>query len=148
MTAPRGISKRWLGEGPYRIWKNRMRGTHFGLHEVPFNDPVPGESFDYPEFPGFFGEWRWLELRTRDAHVRFRNVSGIPYFGLHRPQPGKQPVITLPDLGWSFLHAIPPVGSKFDLPETLGPQSQVTRIEGLVRGEIALDADVSAPRRH
>jgi hypothetical protein len=134
------IGKRWAGEGPYRVWKNRIEGTRFGLHEVAVNDPVPGESFVYPEFPGFFGDWRWLEMQTGGARLVFRNLSGIPYFGLHRPQPGKLPVIELPDLGWSFLHAIPPIGTKFDLPETLGPQSQTTRLDGVIRGEIAISA--------
>jgi hypothetical protein len=132
-------SKRWLGEGPYRVWKNRLKGPRFGLHQVANNDPMPGESFEYPEFPGFFGAWRWLELHTRDATVRLRNMSGIPYHGLHRVQPGAQPVIALPDLGWSFLHVIPPIGTKFDLPGALGPQSQVTRA-GVVRGELAISA--------
>ncbi len=132
------LKKRWLGAGPYRVWKNRLAGTWFDLHGRSYNDPVPGETFDYPEFPGFFGEWRWLEMHTRPARVVFRNLSGIPWFGLHRPQPGKLPVIELPDLGWSFLHAIPPIGSKFDLPETLGPQSQTTRVQGVLRGEIGI----------
>ena len=70
----------------------------------------------------------------------FRNLSGIPYFGLHRVQPGRLPVIELPDLGWSFLHAIPPIGSKFDLAETLGPQSRTTRLDGIIHGEIAISA--------
>ncbi|HUQ09060.1 MAG TPA: glycoside hydrolase family 2 TIM barrel-domain containing protein [Steroidobacteraceae bacterium] len=131
-------AKRWVGAGPYRVWKNRIAGPTFGLHEVAYNDPVPGESFTYPEFPGFFTDWHWLEMRTKDASVWFENGSGIPFFGLHRPQPGQQPVIDLPDLGWSFLHAIPPIGSKFDLAEALGPQSQVTRIDGIVRGDIVI----------
>jgi hypothetical protein len=143
--APSPLTKRWLGAGPYRVWKNRMTGTQFGAHQVSFNDPVPGESYAMPEFPGFFGEWRWLELSTAEGRVRFRNLTDVPYFGLHRPQPGKQPVIELPDLGWSFLHAIAPIGTKFDLPETLGPQSQTTRIDGLVRGEIALDFEPTVP---
>jgi hypothetical protein len=132
--------KRWIGEGPYRIWKNRVAGTGFGLYEASYSNPVPGQTFDYPEFPGFFGAWRWLEMYPEAplSRVVFRNVSGIPYFGLHRPEAGKQPVIDLPDLGWSFLHAIPPIGSKFDLAETLGPQSQRTVVRGTQRGEIAL----------
>jgi hypothetical protein len=133
--------KRWLGAGPYRVWKNRMAGNHFGLWEALHADPIPGETYQYPEFPGFFGEWRWLEMFPERplARVIFRNVSAVPFFGLHRPQPGKQPVIELPDLGWSFLHVIPPIGTKFDLAETLGPQSQVTRLDGgVIRGEIAI----------
>ena len=132
------LAKRWAGEGPYRIWKNRAGGTTHGLHEVAFNDPVPGEGFTYPEFPGFFGAWQWLELQARDTRVVIRNLSDIPYFGLHRPQPGKQPVIDVPDLGWSFLHAIPPIGTKFTLAGVLGPQSQTTAVNGTVTGEIAL----------
>jgi hypothetical protein len=132
--------KRWAGQGPYRIWKNRLQGNEFGLYELPWSNPVPGETFDYPEFPGFFGEWRWLTLYTEAplARVVFRNLSGIPFFGLYRPEAGKQPVIDVPDLGWSFLHAIPPIGSKFDLAETLGPQSQRTAVHGIQRGEIAV----------
>jgi hypothetical protein len=132
--------KQWAGDGPYRIWKNRRQGNEFGLYEMLYSNPVPGETYSYPEFPGFFGEWRWLTLYPQAplARIVFRNVSGIPYFGLHRPQPGKLPVIDVPDLGWSFLHAIPPIGTKFDLAETLGPQSQRTPVQGRQRGEIAL----------
>lgn len=137
--APAAVAtKRWVGAGPYRIWKNRQGGTTFGLHEVAFNDPVPGESFSYPEFPGFFGEWDWLELRTLGSRVVFRNESNLPYFGLHRPQPGKLPVIDVPDLGWSFLHVIPPIGTKFTLAGVLGPQSRATPVNGPFRGEISL----------
>jgi hypothetical protein len=132
------LAKRWLGAGPYRIWKNRASGTFCGLHEVAYNDPVPGETYAYPEFPGFFGAWSWLEIQMHDARVTFRNLTGVPYFGLHRPQPGRQPVIDLPDLGWSFLHVIAPIGSKFTLAQELGPQSQTTRVSGTVRGEIAI----------
>ena len=124
-----------------RVWKNRLAGTEFGMWEAPYANPTPGETYAYPEFPGFFGEWRWLELVPEKprASVVFRNSSAVPYFGLHRPQPGKQPVIELPDLGWSFLHVIPPIGTKFDLPETLGPQSQITRLaSGVIHGEIAI----------
>ncbi len=131
-------AKRWVGAGPYRIWKNRQGGTTFGFHDVAFNDPVPGEDFTYPEFPGFFGEWSWLELRTKGLRVVIRNQSDLPFFGLHRPQPGKQPVIDVPDLGWSFLHVIPPIGTKFTLADVLGPQSLTTPVNGPVRGEISL----------
>ena len=130
--------KRWVGAGPYRVWNNRRKGPNYGLHEVAYNDPVPGEAFTYPEFPGFFENWRWLGLRLRDASVWFENRSDIPFFGLHRPQPGRQPVLDVPDLGWSFLHAIPSIGTKFTLADVLGPQSQPTRVDGIIRGEIAV----------
>jgi hypothetical protein len=132
------LGKRWLGAGPYRIWKNRQAGTEFGLHQANYSRSTPGVSYEYPEFEGFFGAWDWLEMHTRDAKVVIRNGSGIPYFGLYRPTPGDKPVLELPDLGWSFLHAVPPIGTKFDLPDVLGPESQPTQFTGPIEGELRL----------
>lgn len=44
------ISKRWLGAGPYRVWQNRIHGTQYDVWENDYNDPIPGETFTYPEF--------------------------------------------------------------------------------------------------
>ena len=46
------ISKRWLGAGPYRVWQNRIHGTQYDVWENDYNDPIPGETFTYPEFKG------------------------------------------------------------------------------------------------
>ncbi len=130
--------KRWVGEGPYRIWKNREAGTVFGLHATDYSRSIPGETYHYPEFEGFFGAWSWLEMRTRGGKVLFRNTGDVPYFGLYRPSPVAQPVLDLPDLGWSFLHAVPPIGTKFALADVLGPQSQPATFAGTLSGTIAL----------
>jgi hypothetical protein len=132
------VGKRWVGAGPYRIWKNRQGGTEFGLHQANYSRSTPGVSYEYPEFEGFFGAWDWLEMRTREANIVIRNGSGVPFFGLYRPTPGEKPVLELPDGGWSFLHAVPPIGTKFDLAEVLGPQSQTTQFTGPIEGELRL----------
>ena len=131
------LTKRWVGEGPYRIWKNRLTGTQFGLHQANYSRSTPGVSYEYPEFEGFFGAWSWLEMQTREAKVLIRNESGVPYFGLYRPTPGEKPILELPDLGWSFLHAVPPIGTKFALPDVLGPQSQPTQFIAPIEGELS-----------
>ena len=136
--------KRWVGAGPYRIWKNRLAGTEFGLHETPFSRSIPGESYQYPEFEGFFGEWRWLEMQTRDGNIVIRNSGNVPWFGLYRPSPVEKPVIDLPDVGWAFLHVVPPIGTKFTLPDVLGPESQSAEIHGVLQGELTLSV---MPRR-
>ena len=130
--------KRWVGAGPYRVWKNRMAGTTFGLHEAAYSRSTPGVSYQYPEFEGFFGTWDWIELETRAANVTVRNTGVVPFFGLYRPTPGEKPVLDLPDLGWSFLHAVPPIGTKFAPPGVLGPQSQPARFTGPVEGELRI----------
>jgi hypothetical protein len=132
-------AKRWVGAGPYRIWNNRQAGTEFGLHTTPYSLSVPGETYHYPEFEGFFGEWRWLQMRTLSARVAIRNRGNAPFFGLYRPAPGEKPVIELPDMGWSFLHAIPSIGTKFASPDVLGPQSQPRQFSGIIRGELVFD---------
>jgi hypothetical protein len=129
------LAKRWVGAGPYRIWKNRQEGTVFGLHQANYSRSTPGVTYEYPEFEGFFGSWDWLELRTREAKIVVDNV-GVPFFGLFRPTPGEKAILELPDLGLTFLHAVPPIGTKFALPEVLGPQSQPTQFSGSIEGEV------------
>jgi hypothetical protein len=42
--------KRWLGEGPFRVWKNRLRGLRLGLWEDDYNDTITGQrGWIYPE---------------------------------------------------------------------------------------------------
>ncbi len=40
---------KWLGRGPYRVWKNRLKGMQFGVWEKAYNNTVTGESWNYPE---------------------------------------------------------------------------------------------------
>ena len=136
----RVLGKRWLGAGPYPIWKNRQEGTWLGLHAAQYSRAVPGESYTYPQFQGFFGSWRWLEIQTADGNVRIGNAGGaVPYFALYAPAGGEKPVIELPQLDWSFLHAIAPIGTKFTPPDVLGPQSQLTSFDRPVGGTLTLE---------
>ena len=47
---------RWLGRGPYRVCKNRVKGTNYAVWQKDYNNTVTGESFGnlvYPEFKGY-----------------------------------------------------------------------------------------------
>jgi hypothetical protein len=136
----RVLGKRWFGAGPYHIWKNRQEGTWLGIHAAPYSRAVPGETYAYPEFQGFFGSWRWFEVQTKDGKVRIGNGNAtVPYFALYSPSGGEKPIIELPPLGWSFLHAIAPIGTKFTPPDVLGPQSQPTRFEQDAGGVLTIE---------
>jgi hypothetical protein len=139
-------SKRWVGKGPYRVWQNRREGGVFGFHETAYNDPIPGETYAYPEFKGYFDAWRWLTLSSSNQSVTVENISGVPCFGLYQPKGGVNPVLDLPDVGWSFLHVIPAIGTKFDLPEKMGPQSQTRTLRGIQRGELRFDFETLSER--
>jgi len=48
-------SVHWVGRGPYRVWKNRLKGQHFGLWSLAYNNTVTGDYNSptpplYPEF--------------------------------------------------------------------------------------------------
>jgi len=49
------------------------------------------------------------------------------------------------DLGWSFLHAVPPIGTKFAHPDVLGPESQTTPFTAPIDGELRIRY---SPLRH
>ncbi len=141
--APPGgfVSKRWLGRGPYRVYRNRMEGGLFDLHQVAFNDPVPGQSFTYPEFKGYFRDWQWLQLEAPAATLTIDNRSGVPFFGLHGPLDGQPPMLAFPDTGVALLHVIPAQGTKFDTPDRLGPQSQTPGGIGVRQGSVTVRFD-------
>ncbi|MBE2215958.1 MAG: glycoside hydrolase family 2 [Opitutaceae bacterium] len=133
-------AKRWLGRGPYRVYRNRMEGVVIDVHEVAFNDPIPGESFTYPEFKGYFREWRWLELDTVDGRLRVENLSGIPFYGLYAPRDGSPSMQAFPDTGLALLEVIPAIGSKFAGPETTGPRGVTPHVRGERSGSVVFRA--------
>jgi hypothetical protein len=56
---------RWLGKGPYRVWKNRPEGQEYDVWHKAYNDAVTGLSWQYPEFKGFHGGVNWAVLETK-----------------------------------------------------------------------------------
>lgn len=129
-------SKRWLGEGPYRVWQNRTAGGVRGIHANAYAEDVPGQSYLYPEFKGYFAKWDWLAMNGKDGDsIVASNESGIPYVGAYAPTGGEQ-LPAYPDTGWSFLHVIPSMGSKFKKPTDLGTSSQPQTLSQPLRGRI------------
>ncbi|WP_071596994.1 glycoside hydrolase family 2 [Niabella aurantiaca] len=117
---------RWLGNGPYRVYKNRLKGAAFGLWEKAYNNTITGESgFVYPEFKGYHSGTYWAEIgaaagkgftvyvASDDIFLRMF-TPGVPKF------PGKT-AIEYPPGDLSFLHSINAIGTKFDTQQ--GPQA-------------------------
>lgn len=125
---------RWLGNGPYRVWKNRLRGVGFGLWEKEYNDAVTGECWEYPEFKGYHSNMYAADIMTKDGVLRIVFASDDLFLRLFTPSKpeGRNNDNTLgefPDGQISVLTAISPVGTKFKKPEGLGPQGQKNYIE-------------------
>ena len=134
--------KRWLGDGPYRVWKNRLRGVTFGEWENDYNNTITGYSgWNYPEFKGCFSNVRWLQLETTEGLITVV-PENIPYVQVLTPeQPPDSLVaktkVNLPQCGLGFLHAIPPIGTKFKDAAASGPQSQPNVGQGEYSGRVS-----------
>jgi hypothetical protein len=124
---------KYLGAGPYRAWKNRMKGGTLGVWQKPYNNTVTGESWDYPEFKGYFKDFKWVVIENKESPFRVFTETDNLFLRLYTPEKpkGAQNDFTsppFPEGDISFLHAIPPIGTKFDGPENHGPQGQKNKI--------------------
>ncbi len=130
-------SKEWLGGGPYRVWQNRLKGTQLGRWDFPYNDPIPGVSWEQPEFKGWFSGWRWIAFTTTEGRFVFLNGGGQPYVGVYSPRDGKNNPV-LPRLGLGVYQAITGIGTKGSKPDALGPQGQPKTFSGPVRSSLVI----------
>ncbi|WP_200978708.1 glycoside hydrolase family 2 TIM barrel-domain containing protein [Echinicola sp. 20G] len=125
-------SIKWIGNGPYRVWQNRMRGPKFGLWEKGYNNTITGFSqkgkLTYPEFKGYHSNLYAYELSYSNGSFKVYNETPGLFFRLFTPEdsPFTNQNLTVPfppgDL--SFLYKIPAIGTKFHDAKDLGPQSQ------------------------
>jgi hypothetical protein len=130
-------SLRWLGQGPYRVWQNRLQGTWLGVHEIAANQIQPGEAFGYPEFQGMFAGVRWARLAADQGSLLIENVGDPAYLRVGTPRISHEKTsVEFPAGGLSWLHAIPAMGAKFNGPELLGPSGEPATAAGSYHGSI------------
>ena len=132
------ISARWLGKGPSRVWKNRLKGGVHDVWENLWNNTHTGSApWIYPEFKGYFADISWMEFNT--AEGKFLVAADRPglfvrlfdFHGLSGPV--SYPALPPGDI--SFLDAIPPIGTKLALGienrvGNLGPESGLNQLDG------------------
>ena len=135
------LGAKWLGKGPYRVWKNRLQGVSNNVWESMYNNTQTGSyPWNFPEFKGYYADITWMELNTVEGkflvaskdtglYVRLFNFYGLS---------GIQPHPALPAGDISFLDAIPPIGTKLALnidanTAKLGPASEPTTLNGPVK---------------
>lgn len=134
--------KRWLGDGPFRVWKNRIAGVKLGVWENDYNNTITGHSgWEYPEFKGCFSNVGWLQLETTEGLITVV-PENIPFVQVLTPeQPPDNLVgktkVNLPQCGLGFLHAIPAIGTKFKPADQSGPQSQPNVGQGEYSGAVS-----------
>ncbi|MBA7544649.1 Beta-galactosidase [subsurface metagenome] len=132
------MSVKWLGNGPYRVWKNRMCGGTINVWENTYNNTQTGYyPWLYPEFKGYYSNISWMELNTVEGKFLFATDADNLYVRLFDfySLPGLVSHPQLPEGDISFLEHIPPTGTKMStkinsMPEKLGPESEINKVDG------------------
>ncbi len=126
---------RFLAKGPYRVWQNRLHGTVMDVWETDYNDPIPGETFTYPEFKGYYNDWKWCEFKTTEGKLVLNNGTRGSYLGIFTPRDGRDVLLyTLPQSGIAILDVIPGVRNKVNSTDLVGPSSGARWLTGPQKG--------------
>ncbi|WP_170234098.1 glycoside hydrolase family 2 TIM barrel-domain containing protein [Segetibacter aerophilus] len=128
---------KWMGRGPYHVWKNRLKGPQFGVWEKAYNNTITGENWKYPEFKGWHSEMNWVKLQNEESDFTIYTDQQNIYFQMLQPEKAKasgnnntNPAFPGNTIG--FMHAISAIGTKFQKAEVMGPQSQKNGRQGSV----------------
>lgn len=135
---------KWLGDGPSRVWKNRLHGVSYNVWSKIYNNTQTGAyPFFYPEFKGYFSNFTWIEMSTalgkfliatedEDLYLRLYDFYGIT-------GPVSYPLLPSGDI--SFLDCIPALGSKLAIGLTTdasvyGPAGKMAEINGVKKHKL------------
>jgi hypothetical protein len=130
---------KWLGKGPYRVWKNRTKGVAYNVWTKAYNDTKTGASWAYPEFKGYHANFYWAVVYTSELPIAVVTDTDDLFFRMFTPSYGDNPVNTAPRFppgGFSFLQGIPPIGTKFHEARDLGPEGLPNEAAGTYRGTL------------
>ena len=112
---------RWLGKGPYRVWKNRIEGTNYGIWQKDYNNTVTGEYYHplvYPEFKGYHASLYWATLQSQTTPMTVYSETDGIFFRVFTPEEQRDresrgiSVKEYPAGDISFLFEIPAVNSQ------------------------------------
>jgi hypothetical protein len=123
---------RLMSNGPYHVWKNRLRGNQFGLFNKKYNNTITGQTWDYPEFKGYYSNFYAVEILTKESPITIISATSDLYLRLFTPGAAKSSTRGVrgvvnppfPSGDISILHGISAIGTKFSRPEDEGPQGQ------------------------
>jgi hypothetical protein len=136
--------KRWLGEGPYPVWKNRTEGGVLNVWDTEKKVSIPGAVWNEPPFEGLFDQWYWAVIRLSGlGNIGISSPDADVKLGVLNPANGYDPRMVkwyYPAKDGIFLfNAISPIGAKWKRAEEHGPASQPTQLGGTIHGSVELN---------
>lgn len=115
----------YMGNGPYRVWKNRMQGTQFGVWDKQYNNTETGEQWLYPEFKGYYSGFYSGVFRSDKQQFIVATETEDLFLRLFTPAwktdqwHNYEPFFPKGDI--SFMQAIPSIGNRTQTRESTGP---------------------------
>jgi hypothetical protein len=116
----------YMGNGPYRVWKNRMKGNRFGVWNKAYNNTETGEApWVYPEFKGYHSNFYGGYFFTKNNRFTVATETEDLFLRLFTPAwktdqwHNYEPLFPSGDI--SFMQGISSIGSKTQRNETTGP---------------------------
>ncbi len=143
------LRKRFLGEGPTRIWKNRIEGGILDVYAVDKQVNIPGLVYHQPEFEGCFAPWNWAVFYLNNhLNIGFKNRTDV-ILGVLNPtnaKDAKRATWSYPKTeGLFFFDHISAVGSKWKAPTEFGPDAQASLIDGQITGSVSMYINWNKP---
>jgi hypothetical protein len=138
------LGKTWLGDGPYRVWRNRLKGPTFGVWETAYNATETGyKDWTYPEFAGYFANVRWLKLTTTEGALTIMIPDEKTFVRVGTPKfpPTKlsgKTMVNFPPGNLAVVRDIPAIGSKFSTAAQGGPQGSTPLVNAPCQGTVYL----------
>ncbi len=116
----------YMGDGPYRVWKNRLKGNQFGVWNKTYNNTETGEApWIYPEFKGYHSNFYGGYFFTKNNRFTVVTETEGLFLRLFTPAwktdqwHNYEPLFPNGDI--SFMNGISSIGSKTQRNETTGP---------------------------
>ncbi len=136
----------WLGQGPYRVYKNRLAGQEIFVHTKGTNYTSTGRdllsqpfntAWVYPEFAGYYGQLNWATLQTTEQPITIVTPTNNLFFRVLTPPASgnNNSDTTYPPGAISLLHGISAIGDKFHATSSYGPSAAQNSATGLYTGE-------------
>lgn len=115
----------YMGSGPYRVWKNRLKGNSFGIWKKEYNLTETGETWVYPEFKGYHANMYWCRFLTTGQPFTVVTENEDLFLRLFTPaykeDQWKNYEVIFPSGDISFMQGIAAIGSKTQRRMTTGP---------------------------
>ncbi len=115
----------YMGKGPYRVWKNRLKGGSFDVWKKKYNNTDTGENWVYPEFKGyhanFYGGFINTEGQSFAVATEMEDLFLRLYGAKWKTDQWHNYEPWFPKGDISFMQAIPSIGSRTQTRETTGP---------------------------